>query len=246
MVMQSIFLKRKAHKEELYTRPRKMARLHEKTDNLEVTPQLKLPSEAAHNQHVPSLGLLDTTHAYDISEQSPLGRENTPFSETEAPPVSDSDCSDSDDDKIDSLFGDGDQAANESDSSQNFDETLPAHDDTPFSKKDPGSDTLSIPERRPGPPLVDSLKVTRWVEFLDQFASLRIADNLHPKLANNLHALLQHINEHKDNAYLTPQVLLETQLAKIIKQFRHSQYERQTRRVADEVTKYWRKLCLDS
>ena len=97
------------------------------------------------------------------------------------------------------------------------------------------------------PPLmkVDELKVARWKERLDRYATLRTVqvEKWNAKLADALYELLCSINAVKMDPYLEPHVLAETQLAKTMKQFRHSEYNMATRVVADEITKYWRQMC---
>ncbi|KAF4619409.1 hypothetical protein D9613_005378 [Agrocybe pediades] len=92
---------------------------------------------------------------------------------------------------------------------------------------------------------VNDVKVVRWKERLDRYASLRtgVVEGWNAKSADALYELLCSINIVKDSPHLQPQVLGETGLAKSLKQFRHSQYTRATRAVADEITKYWRHVC---
>ncbi|KAH9482423.1 hypothetical protein JR316_0004523 [Psilocybe cubensis] len=254
----SIFLKRKKPQPELYTRPPKRIRTLHGTQNVAGTEEINVagPSDAAHNGSCSSsstgasLNLFVDTSITAVQnrvivqspeQQSPFGGEDgSLFSETEAPPVSDTDVSEDSDDDNDDLFGsDRDQRANESDSSQNFDE-----ENVLTHNEEKGKPLTVAPV--PAPPLVDGFKVARWVEILERLAAFAATENLNPKFARQLYDILQQINMYKGDTYFTPQVLLESRLAKTLKQFRHSPYELQTRRIANEVTKAWRKLCNES
>lgn len=178
-------------------------------------------------------------------------------SDAEEPPPSDEETDsggnndDDDDDNcdIDNLF-DGGNSPRINDTENHFEEAF-SISDRPTCATQPTNDVgLTASEgngRPPHPPtpitVVDGLRVQRWMDYLHSLVRLRDAGPLHPKYAENLYKHLQHINTHKNDPYLDVTVLKDTGLGKMLKQFRHGMFERRSRLVADEITKYWRQMC---
>ena len=92
--------------------------------------------------------------------------------------------------------------------------------------------------------IVDNFKVLRWMEMLKRIDMLcPEAAGTNTKLPEQLYALLQSINNEKANAYLTPQVLANSGLGRLLLRFRHKPWERRSRKLADTITKFWRQRC---
>jgi len=64
--------------------------------------------------------------------------------------------------------------------------------------------------------------------------------------AAELHQLLCKIEEKMADPFLTPQMLGETSLGRVMKSFTHGALDARLKEVARHVVGYWRKVCLDA
>lgn len=64
--------------------------------------------------------------------------------------------------------------------------------------------------------------------------------------ATELHQLLCEIEDKMAHPFLTPQVLGETSLGRVMKSFRHGGLDARSKEVARRIIQYWRKVCLEA
>ena len=61
-----------------------------------------------------------------------------------------------------------------------------------------------------------------------------------------LHQLLRKIEDKMADPFLTPLILGETNLGKVMKSFMHGALDARSKEVARRVVRYWRKVCLEA
>ena len=83
-------------------------------------------------------------------------------------------------------------------------------------------------------------EVVDWVNQLHQYIFLSEA------YADELYKLLCTIQAEMAHPFLTPRVLAETKLGMVLKTFRHGVYETRSKRLANKIVHYWRKVCLEA
>jgi len=87
------------------------------------------------------------------------------------------------------------------------------------------------------------LVVIRWVNELKRFQYLRDAGKLDEKIVGELHHLLNDIEAQKSDLFLTPKVLGDTHLGRLVSEFRHGKHGKASKAVADGIVKFWRHRC---
>lgn len=92
---------------------------------------------------------------------------------------------------------------------------------------------------------VKELRVMHWKNELKRFQYLREKDKLDSAVASQVYEKLLEIDKYKEHSYITPEVLTTSKLGRLVKVFRHSPYDKQTKGVADRICKCWRNLCRD-
>lgn len=90
------------------------------------------------------------------------------------------------------------------------------------------------------------VKVVLWVTELRRYLFLWESNRLSSTHAAELHQLLCTIEDKMAHPFLTPQVLRETNLGKVMKSFRHGGLDQRSKKVARHVVKYWRMVCLEA
>lgn len=113
------------------------------------------------------------------------------------------------------------------------------------------SETDSIPESPDSPllPLPKSLtklKVVFWVNELRRYLFLRGTGRMNSAHAVELYQLLCKIEEKMADPFLTPLMLGETSLGRVMKSFMHGALDARSKEVARRVVGYWRKVCLEA
>lgn len=107
----------------------------------------------------------------------------------------------------------------------------------------------SITLDSPFPPISKSLtkvKVIFWVNELRRYHFLWKTGRMNSAHAAELHHLLCKIEDKMAHPFLTPQVLGETRLGRVMKSFQHGGFDARSKKVAQRVIQYWRKLCLEA
>jgi len=90
---------------------------------------------------------------------------------------------------------------------------------------------------------VSRLVVIGWVNELKRFQYLRDSGKMDANVTWGLHQLLTEINKQKDDPYLTPKILGDMQLGRLVSEFRHGKHGKASKVVADGIAKVWRHLC---
>lgn len=98
---------------------------------------------------------------------------------------------------------------------------------------------------RDRPVYVNRLKITFWSNELKRFQYLYEQSKIDSVVAARVYERLLEIDSCKEHPFVTPEVLASSEVARLIKQFRHSPYDKQTKVVADRIYKCWRNLCRD-
>ena len=113
------------------------------------------------------------------------------------------------------------------------------------------SETDDTPNN-PGPPLaplpistLTKLKVVFWVNELRRYLFLWETSRMNNTHAAELHQLLCKIEDKMADPFLTPQILGETSLGRVMKSFMHGALDARSKEVARRVVGYWRKVCLE-
>jgi len=87
------------------------------------------------------------------------------------------------------------------------------------------------------------VKVVLWVNDLHRYIYLRERGKMNSAHAAELHQLLCTIQDKMAHPFLTPQILGETKLGRMMDSFKHGDYNAESKEVARHVTRYWRKVC---
>jgi len=90
------------------------------------------------------------------------------------------------------------------------------------------------------------LVVIHWVNELKRFQYLRDSGKMDEKVVGELHQLLKDIDEHKSDLFLTPKVLGDMYLGRLVSEFRHGKQIKAAKAVADSIVKFWRHRCRDA
>lgn len=90
------------------------------------------------------------------------------------------------------------------------------------------------------------VKVVSWVTELKRYQFLLDTGRASSAHAAELHNLLCTIEDKMTHPFLTPQILAETRLGRVMNEFRHGEYDARSKKVAHHITKYWRKVCLEA
>jgi hypothetical protein len=145
-----------------------------------------------------------------------------------------------DDSENDSLFGD---------SFVNYKPGLVHPDKQDFlpanpvrSSSDKFRSKFKAPVRSYTPPIT-RLVVIRWVNELKRFQYLRDAGKLDEKIVAEIHQLLNNIDKQKGDVFLTPKVLGDTHLGRLVSEFRHGKHGKASKAIADGIVKFWRHRC---
>ena len=101
---------------------------------------------------------------------------------------------------------------------------------------------FKAPVRSYTPPITH-LVVIRWVNELKRFQYLRDARKLDEKILAELHQLLNNIDKQKGDHFLTPKVLGDTHLGRLVSEFRHGKHGKASKAIADGIAKFWRNRC---
>jgi len=88
------------------------------------------------------------------------------------------------------------------------------------------------------------LKVVFWVNELRRYLFLWETSRMNNAHAAELHQLLCKIEDKMADPFLTPQMLAETSLGRVMKTFTHGALDAGSKEVARRVVGYWRKVCL--
>ena len=107
--------------------------------------------------------------------------------------------------------------------------------------KPPDSPLLPLPIST-----VTKLKVVFWVNELRRYLFLWETSRINSAHAAELHHLLCKIEDNMADPFLTPQMLGETSLGKVMKLFTHGTLDARVKKVARHVVGYWRKVCLEA
>lgn len=90
---------------------------------------------------------------------------------------------------------------------------------------------------------ITRLVAIRWVNDLKRFQYLRDSGKLDEKTIGELHHLLTDIDKQKSDLFLTPKVLGDTHLGRLVSEFRHGKHGKASKAVADSIVKFWRHRC---
>lgn len=90
------------------------------------------------------------------------------------------------------------------------------------------------------------VKVIFWVNELRRFLFLSETCRMSSAHAAGLHQLLCIIEHKMANPFLTPRVLGETSLGRVMKSIRHGSFDARSKEVARRIIQYWRKVCLEA
>lgn len=88
------------------------------------------------------------------------------------------------------------------------------------------------------------VQVVFWVNELRRYLFLWKTGRMNSAHAAELHQLLCKIEDKMAHSFLTPQVLGETSLGRMMKPFRHGGLDTRSKEVARRIIQYWRKVCL--
>ena len=113
---------------------------------------------------------------------------------------------------------------------------LPEKSSSPPTQRDP------IRGHQYGP--LTKVKVVSWANDLHRYLYLAERGKMNSTHAAELHQLLCTIQDKMDHPFLTPQILGETKLGRMMDSFKYGGYDPETMEVARRVTRYWRKVCL--
>jgi len=89
------------------------------------------------------------------------------------------------------------------------------------------------------------LVVIHWVNELKRFQYLRDSGKMDDKIVGELYQLLKDIDEQKSDLFLTPKVLGDMYLGRLVSEFRHGKQVKVSKAVADSIVKFWRHRCRD-
>jgi hypothetical protein len=90
---------------------------------------------------------------------------------------------------------------------------------------------------------ITRLVAIRWVNDLKRFQYLRDSGKLDEKVIGELHQLLNDIDNQKGDLFLTPKVLGDMHLGRLVSEFRHGKHGKASKAVADSIVKFWRHRC---
>ena len=93
---------------------------------------------------------------------------------------------------------------------------------------------------------LSKLKVVFWVNELRRYLFLWETRRMNNTHAAELHQLLCKIEDKMADPFLTPQMLGETSLGRVMKSFTHGALDAKLKEVARHVVGYWRKVCLEA
>ena len=120
--------------------------------------------------------------------------------------------------------------------------TVQASDDSSETNSAPDSPLLPLPITKS----LTKLKVVFWVNELRRYLFLQGTGRMNSVHVAELHQLLRKIEDKMADPFLTPQILGETNLGKVMKSFMHGAFDARSKEVARHVVRYWRKVCLEA
>ncbi|KIM45869.1 hypothetical protein M413DRAFT_295966 [Hebeloma cylindrosporum] len=245
-------VKRKAISDTVDNRPSKFTKLDQ---NVRKEPVLRKTSSPS-SVHFPVLDTHGTipgvassawSHSQGTFGQDGDNASAVADSGAEGPATSDSDDSGDSDDY--SLF-DG----NDHDSPANYKPGLVHTDAQDLTATNPVRDKFlkcgkysqarnkfKVPVRSHARPIT-LLVAIHWANDLKRFHYLRETGKLDGKIAAELHQLLKDIDGQKGDLFLTPKVLGDTNLGRLVSDFRHGK-PKASKAIADNIVKFWRRRC---